>query len=134
MGEKSVIVHDAFQRGGGIGDSGLRLYSVMSTTEGARVSDLARFARVKSVSYARKVLHNMEEAGLTRHDGRLWYAVEADLDAVAAKVGTWGKKLARKQKTDARRAAQRRNIEAWKREKQMERVVAHLRVVGSSTP
>ena len=60
-GTKSVG-HDVFQRGGGIGEAGRRLLSVMSAVEAGTVKALAAFARVNE-GYSRKVLHRMEAVG-----------------------------------------------------------------------
>lgn len=125
-GKQSVVGHDAFQRGGGIGDAGRRLLSVMSPSVGDTVKRLSGFAQVNE-SYARKVLRRMEDVGLVRHENRLWFSLDADLDQVANTVGTAGKAAARKAKNDVRRVRQERSLNEFKLKKQMERSVRKLR-------
>lgn len=109
------VGHDVFQRGGGVGDAGRRLLSIMSTIEGGSVKELSGFAVVNE-GYARKVLQRMQAVGLARSERRLWYSTDADLDEVARAIGTAGRGAARTVKNDIRRATQQNNIEKWKGE------------------
>jgi len=115
MGEQKSVGHDVFQWGGGIGDAGRRLLNLMSTSGSCRI-------RAMNQGYARKILKRMEEVGLARHEGRLWYSTDRDLDEVARLFGTAGRGAARKVRNAARRARQRESIRRWKWQKDFELV------------
>lgn len=106
------FLHDLWSRGsGGLGPHAQRTHEYLLANPGARRHEIARDLALSASGVSRNdpaspgLLQRMQRDGLVRPDGRRWFAIETDYDAVAATTDVLGRRARIRSANEAKRVA-----------------------------